>query len=382
MRMNPFNPQLPARPDFFVGREPEIKEFYNFLNQTIYHSPMNMAITGNRGMGKTSLLVTFEQMAKENGCLTIRLSNYEGNVSNIIELTEFISSNLKREVISKSIVDGIEEWLKTFKPVIEWNDIAFSIEKQQIIQELLAERLLKIWDKVKDKYKAIVIFIDEAESLEKVEGSLPFLREVFQKLSLKANYMLVIAGKLNFPERMSESFSPLNRFFPVHKLERFNNEEISKYLNRKLSSVGVIIDNLTISKLTLLSEGHPYVLVAMSYLIFDSLNDNENNINLPIVERCMSKIKGKLAQDFFAPMYHPLSKKAKKIICDISNNIKGLDFTFKEATNWTKMGGNYLSPYILELTRKGIINRPERANYQIFHSLFKNYLKENCVQQK
>jgi Cdc6-like AAA superfamily ATPase len=379
--MNPFNPQLPARPDFFVGREPEIKEFYNFLCQTIQSSPMNMAITGNRGMGKTSLLLKFEQMAKENNCLTIRLSNYEGNVNSIVELTEFISSNLKREVISKNFVEGVEQWLKTFKPTIEWNDLAFSIEKQQIVQELLTERLLRIWDKVKYKYKAIVIFIDEAESLEKVEGSLPFLREVFQKLSLDANYMLVIAGKLNFPERMSESFSPLNRFFPVHKLERFNEEETSKYLNRKLNSVNVKVDEEVISKLTLLSEGHPYVLVAMSYLIFDSLEDIDNKINIKIVDRCMDKIKGKLAQDFFAPMYHPLSRKAKKIICEISNNVNDLDFTFKDAINWTKMEGNYLSPYMLELTRKGIINRPERANYQIFHSLFKTYLKENCIQK-
>ena len=56
MRYNPFNPQQPARPDFFVGREPEIVTFEKFFTQTVQGSPMNMSITGNRGMGKTSLL--------------------------------------------------------------------------------------------------------------------------------------------------------------------------------------------------------------------------------------------------------------------------------------------------------------------------------------
>lgn len=84
MRYNPFNPQLPARPNFFVGREPEITEFEKYLIQTTHGSPMNMSITGNRGMGKTSIMMKFEQIATDQGCLVVRLSNYEGNVKDII----------------------------------------------------------------------------------------------------------------------------------------------------------------------------------------------------------------------------------------------------------------------------------------------------------
>jgi Cdc6-like AAA superfamily ATPase len=54
IRYNPFNPQQPAKPHFFVGREQERKSFETFLLQTIHSSPMNLAITGDRGMGKTS----------------------------------------------------------------------------------------------------------------------------------------------------------------------------------------------------------------------------------------------------------------------------------------------------------------------------------------
>ena len=71
MRVNPFNPQVPARPDFFVGREPEIIQFEKFLLQTINNSPMNMSITGNRGIGKTSILVKFEAVAKKENCLVV-----------------------------------------------------------------------------------------------------------------------------------------------------------------------------------------------------------------------------------------------------------------------------------------------------------------------
>ena len=217
MRYNPFNPQLPARPDFFVGRQPEINEFESFLSQTIHNSPMNMSITGNRGMGKTSILIKFEEISKANKCLTLRLSNYESNINNIIELTDYMTTNLKREILSKKPiengVDKLKEWMITFKPTIEWNDISLSIEKQQIIQEMFRQRLIKLWKEMDKDYKACILLIDEAESLEKISGALTFLREVFQRVGTDANYMVILAGKLNFPERMSESFSPLNRFF-------------------------------------------------------------------------------------------------------------------------------------------------------------------------
>ena len=100
IKYNPFNPQQPARPNFFVGREPERKNFDTFLSQTTHSSPMNMSITGDRGMGKTSILLKFEEVAKENNCLVIRLSNYEGSVNDIMEFSDFLNLNIQRELIS------------------------------------------------------------------------------------------------------------------------------------------------------------------------------------------------------------------------------------------------------------------------------------------
>lgn len=376
MRYNPFNPQLPARPEFFVGREPEIIEFEKHLSQTMHSSPMNLSITGNRGMGKTSILVKFEEIAKSNNCLVLRLSNYEGNVSNIVELTDYLTMNLQREIMSKSPIEKAVEWMKTLKPSIKWTEFDLTVEQKQIMQEIFRERLQKMWAKCKDNYKAIVILIDEAEALEKIEGVLAFLREVFQRLSSEANYMVVLAGKLNFPERMSESFSPLNRFFPCQRLYPLKYEELSNYVRNRLKSVDTELEEMTLDYLFKKSEGHPYVLVAMCYLIFDSLNENEKQITLDIIKRSQEKVKAKLIEDFFAPMYHPLTPKAKDILKTIIKHASNTKFSFKDAVNWTNLERNNLSPYIQELLRKGILNKPERGQYEIFHALFLEYVKE------
>ena len=382
MRYNPFNPQQPARPDFFVGRTEEVEQFEEFLSQTMHGSPMNMAITGNRGIGKTSILFKFEDIAKNAGCLTLRLSNYEGNLKDIGELVDYIILNLKREILAQQpMVERMSkfgEWIKSLQPIFAYKGVSLTIERKKIVGEkILHDNLNKIWENTKQDYSAIVLLIDEAEALENIEGALPFLRDVFQRLSATANYMVVLCGKLNFKERMAESFSPLNRFFPTTELFELKDKEIREYVNKKLKSVNVEITNQVLNELAKTSEGHPYVVVSMCYTIFKSLGDG-NKITEEVFKRALPLIKGRLEQDYFISLFHPLTPRGKKTLLEIAKNLDKLDFTFKEAVSFFDLEGNQVSPYIQELWRKGCINKPKRGHYEIFHTLFLNFLKEKA----
>jgi len=379
MKINPFNPQQPAKPNFFVGREQEVKTFTKFLFQTMNNSPMNMSVTGDRGMGKTSLLIKFEQISRENECLTLRLSNYEGNIQNVFELSDFLIDNIQAEILSRSSLQkGLEEIKKFFsglKAELSVGEVSLNISKNKIVvQELIIRRLNTIWEKIKSDYKAIVLLIDESESLEKI-NSLTFLREIFQKVQANCNYMVVLAGKLNFPEVMSETFSPLNRFFPAQRLKPLGNNEIDKYVKERLSQTGVTIDHQALKIIKVKSEGHPYVFVSMCYWVFDSLTEIETNITQAVVGRCMEKIIKRLTEDFFAPMIQPLRPATKNVLLNVASKIQDLQFTFKEALKITSIKEpNKLSPYLSELVVKGVITKISRANYKIFHYLFKEYL--------
>src|SRR5438128_1823738 len=63
--LNPFSPQYPAQPEFFAGRKKEINEFRKYaINSAKLRppAPLNYAILGTWGMGKTSLLYEFKQI--------------------------------------------------------------------------------------------------------------------------------------------------------------------------------------------------------------------------------------------------------------------------------------------------------------------------------
>ena len=64
--MNPFSPMHPANPQDFVNREEVIRAFGRSLERTAASKPRrpdNIAILGDWGVGKTSVLMKFEELA-------------------------------------------------------------------------------------------------------------------------------------------------------------------------------------------------------------------------------------------------------------------------------------------------------------------------------
>ncbi len=384
MRFNPFNPQMPARPDFFVGREIELKQFEQNLLQTINDAPMNISINGNRGMGKTSLLAKMEEIGKGHGCLVFRMSNYEGNLKDIVSLTEYLILGVKRELFANQLLRGkmaqFGEWIVNLRPQITYKDVDLTFkEKEMAAQTILRDNFLRLWEKVKGDYSAIVLLIDEAEALERIkEDALSFLRETFQQLSYDSRYMIVLSGKLNFPQRMSESFSPLNRFFPTYALENLSESEVKEYLVKKLATVNVTAEEEAIKKIYEMSEGHPYVTVAIASDIFGELKEEDTRIRMTDFTQGREKAMATLERDFFLPMFHPLSRKSKEIIIEIAKHAEKRDFFYKDAVKFCNSKRTDVSPFIQEAVRKGVLNKPERAHYEFFHSLFLEFLKKRA----
>ncbi len=331
-------------------------------------------------MGKTSLLVKMEEVAKREKCLVFRMSNYESLVGDITELTNYLILGLKNEYYAsasvKKKVTEFGEWATTLRPIVSYGEASLSFEEKKLTaQTILRKNFLSFWKKVEGEYPAIVLLIDEAEALERIEGALSFLREVFQRLSHEAKYMIVLSGKLNFPERMSESFSPLNRFFPAFPLLSFTEEEAISFMHKTSSSVKVSIDQSIMNAIFEKSEGHPYVLVKMCNILFNELGDGEDKITVKHFEKAYPRIVVDLEKDFFNPMFHPVTPKAKRIAFELLK-IGKRKFLFGEVVKVMDLEREQVAPYIQELVRKGCLNKPERANYEFFHGLFIDFLKK------
>ena len=62
-RVNPFQPNSPVAPGMFAGRVAHLVSLEEALLQTCADRPKHFMLTGERGIGKTSLLQYFKSMA-------------------------------------------------------------------------------------------------------------------------------------------------------------------------------------------------------------------------------------------------------------------------------------------------------------------------------
>lgn len=62
--VSPFRPNNPVQPELFVGRTAEIGHLQKYLRQTEADNPINFLVTGERGIGKSSLLNYIKALAE------------------------------------------------------------------------------------------------------------------------------------------------------------------------------------------------------------------------------------------------------------------------------------------------------------------------------
>jgi hypothetical protein len=377
---NPFNPRIPANPQDFIGRGAELGEFLSSLKSTKNRSPMSLAVVGNRGIGKSSFLAKCEQIAKEQDCMVIRFSTIEGGFDSIEDLCGYLLTQLQGEIIKRSKLELIKgksaKFFESFEFTLTFMDFGVKIGRKQThaaLQMVFREKLQTVWEKVSDSVPAIVLLIDEAEIIETIPGALMFLREVFSRLGEeRCGYMLVLSGKLAFPEEMVERFSPLARFFHPVQLKNLSAHECALLLKTKLEGTGVVLDDAVIERITKDSEGHPYVLVAIAYILYENLSAHEKKITLKLYGAMALKIAGTLDAEFFGIMYRKARPVGKEILKEIAR--QGGEASFSAIFKSLKKSKGTISPVIAELMEQGTLVKKERGRYELFHGLFKDYL--------
>ena len=381
-RINPFSFNLPVQPPEFVGRHREISIFENFLQNTIDGFPKNYIISGPRGIGKTSLLDKFVEIARKQGALVIKFptsSSPVGRIASLSELNRTILLELYTEIDTQSRLGFIKAKSATeARKAIEENlkRCADFGRPKQIEIPFFVDALLRVWQNLSESFKAVVLMIDEAERLESIPNCLDYLRETFIRIeTLKAKYMLTFAGKMTFPNKTAEMASPIMRFFHTETLENLSEEELNKFIEFKTNGTGVVINIEVKKKLYAETEGHPYFAVTYLYVLFQKLPDEKNEIDLNHYNACMPEINKFLAKEYFDDLFYRSSKQAKEILVAIAKN-KEIILELSTLREMLKKEANKISPYLGELSSTGILTRIAHGTYKVFHPLFLSYLIE------
>jgi len=302
-KVNPFKPNSPVPPGMFAGRLEEIKTLQNGLHQTKNGNSSSFLLTGERGIGKSSLISLIKPTAQ--GDITtpdydrfnfIVVNTVISNRSTLVSFIKLLERNLKRELEKIGKAEKVRSFFDdTWSFVQRLRIMDSGIDKTQTNDELdliiddfsysLSETCKRITNPENGEVSkdGLMIVVDEADNACPDLHIGYFFKVVTELLQQNGceNVMFILAGLPEVVEKLTTSHESSMRVFSQLVIKELKPDDRRYVVNRGLE-VGneTNTEQTTISAdgrniISTLSEGYPHFIQQFSYSAFEANTDGE-----------------------------------------------------------------------------------------------------------
>lgn len=355
----PYFPQDPVDPQYFVGREELITNIKNVFQSAVKGRATNIAICGERGIGKTSLLMKIKSMTLKGCFCTYTALSEETNQSSFVEkllqradLDYRESLPLHAKIIEKA--KQLPEKIECFSLF----DITVSLRKNELNPEIaLLEAILKI---KKRGFKATYILLDEADLL--TTETIALIRNTVQEVRSIYSFPLgiIASGKQKLTNRLGGKWSPISRFFALaeYELEPLTKEEVYAALTVPHISWDKDAAFLVFEK----SRGYPTVVQLYGAICY--LNIKRGKITKEIANAATKEVKNELWNWFQNGWKGAPSDLETQCVFVIAKN--GGKATFAQIKKVLK---KHPAMHLKRAVKKHILSQEGKAVYALPHPL-------------
>jgi AAA+ ATPase superfamily predicted ATPase len=294
-KYNPFKPSGPVFRGMFVGREREIQRIDEILFQTKNANPTNILIIGERGIGKSSLLIVTNYFSKGGQYLSEDTHNFFTVQMSLSKEMTLIDFSRKLKGVFERELSKLNKELGALKKIWEFIqriEIAgtglkhknSSITEVEIVDNLIYSivgtvNLLTSYDLIsklgfKKEKDGVVILIDEADSASSQLNIGSFIKNLSEALILENcnKVLLVLAGLPNICNILRESHESSLRLFEEFELTTLSQKEVNKVAlkgieeyNEKYPKNKLTIESKALKSIFLFSEGYPHFVQQICY---------------------------------------------------------------------------------------------------------------------
>ena len=320
MKFNPFVPNGIAFPVMFTGRHDEICAIEQALFQAKNSNPQHILISGERGIGKSSLLYYADLIA--NGEIDVEglefnfltISTDLAGVKTQGGIIKQVGRELRSQIAKYEIIR--EKAAKVWKFISSWEilGVAYRGREEEIDPDQALDDLVSLFVDilVNDDFDGVALLLDEADSPPASAHLGEFLKIFTERLAKKScrRVMFLLAGQPVVLTKLRESHESSLRVFHVLDMQPLGVKERSSVIDRGIlnanerNSVRVEITEDARDFLGSLSEGYPHFLQQFAYSAFEA--DIDNLITKEDVVEGASSENGAISQlgsKYFSDMY-------------------------------------------------------------------------------
>src|SRR3989344_6675799 len=355
---NPYDPQTPARPEYFGGREQVLQVVQERIRLARdSRRGGGVLIYGHRGVGKTSLLKKITSIAeRKSESPTNALVFYRrlGRTTTDTELYALLNEELREQITQRrSLIETVRAAAKAVESIQAFE---IGIDLQKNAAERTPYQLWKQSIRTLRNVDYVLVAIDDADflSIEAI-GELKTIVEDTQDTPV----LLVVSGGIKFEEKLVDEYSPIASIFSgaSFNVGKFELKETTEVLRKPLADERTTWQDDAITELHKLTMGYPFLvqcLAQATYIEHEALSKDFVRDAVPASLRIGRswldhEIPG--ASDEDVQSFVKISGIGKDVLQSVEMSRAGVQ-----------------SPYIGRLVRLGGFKKISRGRYQLIKS--------------
>jgi hypothetical protein len=342
-----FQPTFGNRPEQYIGRDGVIEQFMEGLREPVGSRNRCTLFLGQRGMGKTALLLELNDRATKAGYVVARVTAHEGMPKAIIEQFQLNGSQYFND--EKRKMTGVTAGVLGFTLGLTFSEAA---ERQYGFRS----KMSLLCDKLAEKGKGALILIDEVRT----STAMREVAAAYQELvGDKKNVAIAMAG---LPHAVSSVLNDqvltfLNRATKV-ELGLISTNLIRAYYERAFKTVGVKISDTLLDRAALATRGFPYLMQLIGYYLIQ-YTEKGSAVNSKIMDKVEKAAMSDMEDNVFKPILSPLSDNDLLFLKAMAR--QGDVVTTAKLQSALGKKGPAIQPYRKRLLDAGVIESPRRG---------------------
>ena len=358
-----FLPAFGNRPIELIGRNDIIEDFQAGISQPVGHPNRASLIIGQRGMGKTALLLELSDHAEKAGFVVARATATDNLLNDLIGA---IQRNGARFVKEKPKVKGVSAGAFGFSFGLTFSDVS---DEQLSFQNKLSMLL----DELEKHGRGVVILVDEIQAHG---AALRLLTTAYQHLvGEKKNIVIAMAG---LPHAISSILNDdVLTFFNRAKKVRLTPlplNAISVYFSKVFKELDKKISLENLSEIVEMTRGYPYLLQLIGYYLLEYAG-NAPEITGDHIKLTNTSAKRDMIENIYEPVVRLLSDKDMQFLRAMAKDA-GVS-RISDIKSRLKVSDGLVQAYRKRLIEAGVISAGRRGEVEFILPYFNEYLCDN-----
>jgi len=279
---SPFYPGQPVPIDFFVGRINEVQRIARAIGQVELGKPQAIYLTGEYGIGKSSLAGYMKCVAERNNHI-LGIHVFLGGSETIDDLAaKTVETVIKMQIYGGTATEKIRNFLSKYIGKQELFGFSINLEALRADSPNISHGYLPFLRELLNRFKddgikGLMLILDEINGITDNKQFAHFIKGLVDENALSGNplpLMLMLCGVQERRKEMIQHHQPVERIFDVVEIKPMSENEMEDFFSKTFNSVDVQVKEEAMTLLCHYSAGFPKIMHIIGDAVFWVDQDN------------------------------------------------------------------------------------------------------------